>query len=478
MNHKVYAPNIHLFAFHLRNGYGDSTGEQSNNQLWRKCDQIFEKLKIEDLKLTQKLDQQKFSDSPRVDLLKETEIKDNKVSLPLNGQLLLNDHQVVKISGFAYPLQTHDSYALWLNLRRPDRENGKKTESVDLSILSKFNPDSCLLPEFIESSLGQTLLITAWLTEGQNYQDKQFLRELADQCVEEFIPDPLHRPKFNRDGLLFGSAIFEYGIINQPPPHQHILVWLFCHTVTDTKFEKCYKELMDLFYYRSKVVQSYLNSRKVYKNIYDAYKTIEDEVEKIECLGDKNDLYCEELFQYKGVLKKIPKAALEYSRLLRDLDQCRHMIKMNAQCYEEKLAKIQAKLQSDNLIFLEIFSRKNCLYLQEEIQADLGYFEHGSGLLEKLLSAIRGMVEIEQAEQAICRQDTIKWLGAGIGTAVVVASSSTHLTPENPIHPPFTSRTLHPFITSLLMSAFLGILVGLIARWLIQQRRHKEVVNK
>lgn len=477
MNHKVYAPNIHLFAFHLRNFYLDPAAERSDNQLWQKCDQIFEKLKIDDLKLTQKLDQQKFSDSPRVDLLKEAEIKDNKVSLPFNGQLLLNDHQVVKIAGFAYPLQTHDSYALWLNLRRPDRENGKKTDSVDLSILGKFNPDCCLLPEFINSSLGQTLLITVWLTEGQNYQDKQFLRELADQCIQDFIPDSAQRPHFNRDGLLFGSAIFEYGIINQSPPHRHILVWLFSHTVTDTKFGKCYQELMDLFYYRSKIVQSYVTSRKVYKSIYDAYKAIEKEVDKIESLSKENDLSSKELFKYKGFLKKIPKAALEYSRLMRDLDHCRHMIKMNAQCYEEKLAKIQAKLQSDNLSFLEIFSRKNCLYLQEEIQADLGYFEHGAGLLEKVLSTIRGMVEIEQAERAICRQDTLKWLGFGIGTAVVVSSSCNHLTPTNPIRPPFTSRNLHPFTTSLIISAFLGVLAAVVARWLLQQRRQKEVAK-
>ncbi|HEY9810047.1 MAG TPA: hypothetical protein V6D13_12030 [Halomicronema sp.] len=471
MTYKVYAPNVHLFAFHLRSPLATSVyqNEPPDNLLWQKCDQIFDKLQIENINLTDKLSQNP-SDSPRVDLLLE-EMQENKFSLPFDSHIALKESHSVKISGFVYPLQTHDSYALWLNLRRPERENGKRTEYVDISMLGKLNPENCLLPAFIESSLGQTLLITMWLTEGQNYQDKHFLKELADQCINHFISDSESRPKFNREGLLFGSPIFEYGIINQPPPYQHILVWLFSHAVTETKFEKCYKELMDLFYYRNKIVQAYKNSRDVYKSLYEEYIMVEKEVNSIEELSEGRHLKFSDMAKFKKLLKRLPKTALDYSRLMRDLDQSQHTIRLNTQNYEEKITRIQAKLQSDNLIFLETFSKKNCIYLQEEIQADLRYFEHGSTLLEKMLGAIRGMVEIEQAERYSYRQQTIKWLGIGIGTAVITASSCAHITPTNPLRPPFTTKSLHPFSIALFTSIVLGIVAALTARWFLQWSR-------
>lgn len=479
MTHKVYAPSVHLFAFQQRNGFASDSMpvESANSLLWQKCDQIFEKLKIENLKLTQELAPPKESDSPRV-LLQKADVKEPNISppfdisLPFDGQILLDDSQVVKIAGFAYPLQTPDSYALWLNLRRPDKENGQRTANVEPALLGKLNPDNCLLPEFIDSSLGQTLLITAWLTEGQNSQDKLFLKELADQCVKNFIPAPDKRPSFNRDGLLFGSPIFEYGIINQPPPYRHILVWLLGHSVTEIKFGKCYQELMELFSYRSKIVQAYQSSRNVCKLVSEEYGNIEREIETIYKLSEGR-LREAELLRFKEQLKLIPKMALSYSRSLRDLEHCRHTIRINAHKYEEKVNLIQSKLQSDSLEFLETFSHKNCLYLQEQIQADLNYFEHGVGLLEKMLGAIRGMVEIEHAERERHLQDTIGWLGIGIGTAAVVGSSSAHLTPANPIQPPLTSDTLHPFTASALASVLGGIAAGWVARLFLQRRRGK-----
>ncbi|MCT7952456.1 hypothetical protein NG798_21925 [Ancylothrix sp. C2] len=471
MTYKVYAPNVHLFAFHLRTPLATSLyrDEPADNLLWQKCDQIFDKLHIDNLNLTDKLSQNP-SDSPRVDLLFE-EMKENKFSLPFDSHISLTESQALKIAGFVYPLQTHDSYALWLNLRRPERENGKRTDYVDISLLGKLNPENCLLPAFVESSLGQTLLITLWLTEGQNYQDKHFLKELSDQCINHFISDPNCRPKFNREGLLFGSPIFEYGIINQPPPYQHILVWLFSHSVTDTKFEKCYKELMDLFYYRNKIIQAYKTSRDVYNFLYEEYTKVEQEVHSIEDLSEGSNLNLSDMRKFKKLLKRLPKTALEYSRLMRDLDQCQHTIRLNTQNYEEKVARIQAKLQSDNLVFLETFSQKNCVYLQEEIQADLRYLGHGSKLLEKMLSAIRGMVEIEQAERYGDRQQTIKWLGIGLGTAVLTASSSAHITPTNPLRPPLSTKSLHPFTIAVFTSILVGILAALTARWLLQRSR-------
>ncbi len=490
MTHKVYAPNIHLFAFHQRSGLSNDFSPigLDDTLLWQKCDEIFEKLEIDSLKLSEKLSTHKLSDSPRVDLLAGSHLKNDTLSLPFDGHVLLDDCQAIKIGGFVYPLQTHDSYALWLNLRRPDRENGQKTPDVEMSLLGKLNPENCLLPEFIDSSLGQTLLITAWLSDGHNYQDKLYLKELADQCIRAFISDPEKRPPFNRDGLLFGSPIFEYGIINQSPPYRHVLVWLLVNSVTEIKFSKCSTELMDLFYYRNKIVRTYKISRDIYQFIRGGYKDIESTVNLIQESCEGFDLKEDELMRFQELLKRIPKQALEYSRSLQDLEQCHHAIGINVQKYQQKLAQIQAKLQADKLDFLEIFCQKNCPYLQEEIQADLRYFERGSGLLEKMLSAIRGIVEIEKTKHvkrsqpgeaiATSRQlenryflEPLVGLGIGVATGAVVASSCVYLKPENATRSPLNATNLPFFSLSVLASALCGFAAGWFARQIAQRCR-------
>jgi hypothetical protein len=51
------------------------------------------------------------------------------------------------------------------------------------------------------------------------------------------------------------------------------------------------------------------------------------------------------------------------------------------------------------LSFLELFSQETCPQFTEQIKADLGYFKHGTNLLEKAMEAMRGVVAIEEARR-------------------------------------------------------------------------------
>lgn len=77
MSHKVYAPNIHLFAFHFAkesiNHYPLSKGFD-DELLWKKCKDIFVKFKIE-----QQLKIRKVSDGFRVALLEGFRISSCKL---------------------------------------------------------------------------------------------------------------------------------------------------------------------------------------------------------------------------------------------------------------------------------------------------------------------------------------------------------------------------------------------------------------
>jgi hypothetical protein len=121
---KIYAPNIHLFAFQLYKGANvETTSVQADDiQLWQVADKIVHSTLHQDLHLSRRIDIHKEPESPRVDLLKDSEVKDDNYAVDVEGKISFDKQQVV-IKGFAHPLRLHDSYGLWLNLRRPEKED-------------------------------------------------------------------------------------------------------------------------------------------------------------------------------------------------------------------------------------------------------------------------------------------------------------------------------------------------------------------
>ncbi|MGH2415904.1 MAG: hypothetical protein ACRDEA_19890, partial [Microcystaceae cyanobacterium] len=197
MTYKVYAPNVHLFAFHLRDD-SSSDNKYDNKLLWNKCQEIFQRFEI-----SQELKIRDVAAGSRADLLEQA--TDGNIFLPLKSVMFLDRIQKTRITGIACPLQIYDSYALALNLRIDEfDEDQNKTEEVDIGIFNKFNPDNCFLPTSINSSLGQTLLLTAWLSKAQQ-QDSKLWRDTADKCVQNFLGQKGEYPQLYQEGQLFDS---------------------------------------------------------------------------------------------------------------------------------------------------------------------------------------------------------------------------------------------------------------------------------
>ncbi|NER91494.1 hypothetical protein [Moorena sp. SIO3A2] len=416
MTYKIYAPNIHLFAFHLRNlSSSDSQADTDYDSklLWHKYDQICAKFQIQ-----QKLDLRDVAEGSRIALLKGA-TKDN-ILLPLEGKLSLNHGKRIKITGQACPLQIYDSYALGLNIRIPEVENNQKTEDVDLTVFKDFNPDQCFLPSNINSSLGQILLLTAWLPQKQQ-QDSHVWKEIADQCVQNFLGenDQDNCPPLYQEGQLFGSPIFEYGIPDQSQDYGKIFVWLFLGedingnyaARAEENFCWFYQYFIDLFFDRQKVIKAYQISREVYSDAYQGYQDIKQIINETidhrleacattQSQDNQRSLSDDDLLEFKKKLRILPKLDLNYSDWLRQLESYSLTMKINAHNYSEKLQQIKAKLPKDeDLSFLSVFEHKISPTYQNQIQINLSYFAHSSALLDKAISSIRGIVEIEQAER-------------------------------------------------------------------------------
>jgi predicted ester cyclase len=450
---KIYAPNIHIFAFQLYKGsnFNDNIDSKDLNFIWECGDTIVRETLHQDLQLSQKIDVNKQPEFNKVDILQDAE-----VAVYFEGEITPNPNQDILVKGFAQPLRISDSYGLWLNLRRPEKENNQDTEELETDFLKLLNPNNCLIFPEHPLFIGQTILITAWLNNAKNKNNSQ---QIADECLLQIFPNQNTAPPFYRQGELFGSPIFEYGLPTQSSQYQQVLIWLFTDEKADQQFNQCYQELLDLFFYRHKIIKAYKDSRIIYKLLDTAYRKIEYEVDNIPEPENTQGVTSKYLKALQKQLKAFPKLAFQYTRLLLNLEDAQNTIAINAD-------------NSGNIDFLENFLNKNCVTFQRQIQADLGYFRHGSQLLDQAINSIRGIVEIEQTESDRSLEKTIQILGIGFGGGGIVSGVVTSniekinrpiafISPHNPPHPFYASLILS------IIATFLFIIVG----WLITKRK-------
>ncbi len=481
---KIYAPNVYLFAFHLCNALeSESNSPVEFDSLWQKCDEILQSK----LAVSTKFNDSYFhkKDEPvgrRVNLIDKTKVG-NRNSLSFAKEIEV-DNQPITVNGFALPMRIDDSYGLGLQIKVPEKNQGIKTPAVDVSIFQQFNPDNCLLPDFVQSYFGQTLLITAWLSVEQNQaarEDSQFLKGLGKQCLEKLISDD-KQPDLCRQGELFGSPILEYENLSQPDSYCHAIIWFFNSATTDDIWDETrYYDFMDLFLYRNKILRAYGESRKLYAVIREEYKQIELDIDKTfkYLQRDKSQqrqskgagLKEEELEFLESQMIEMPPRAVKYARMLIDLQFRENTIAINAQNYQDKLNQISLDIKSSkkyndrdtDLSFLAAFGTQNCPQFQRQIQADLGYLKHGSGLLDKAMEAIRGIVAIEEAYRDAKLEVTIQAVGFGLGMAGVVAGSSPYLIKQDPpnqmVALPFVKVGINSFALVLLISIGAGVVV-------------------
>ena len=470
-NNQVYAPNVHLFAFHVWDTVSSDSNYPSNSQqltlpatstphsnpqlLWEKCNEILQ----EKLKINAEFNQTNLlynrTDQPpgrRVNLIIKAAVN-NRGSLFLAKQIK-HDNQPLSLAGFAQPLRISDSYALAFNLRVPEKTNGTNTPNVNPSIFSEFNPDNCLLPNSVNSYFGQTLLLTAWLTaeqkEAATKQDSQSIKELGQECLKSFISGEV-LPELYREGELFGSPILEYGDPNYPDDFGHILIWFFNSQTTSDIWDLRGADFIDLFLYRHKVIRAYQESRAYELAIRQEYEQIEQHIDRTfqqyfdddeaDQRESKDAGLTAEKFQYLArQIIEMPPRAVKYARWLMDLEIRQNTIAINAKNYQDKLNQISLDIKSRkiyndrdaDLKFLKLFSKETCPRFQQQITADLAYFKHGTGSLDNAMEAIRGIVAIEEARRDAELQATIQVVGSTLGFVAIVASVAPYLIKQDP----------------------------------------------
>lgn len=414
MKPRILAPNIHFFAFNLQESdvinFHDRNPKADKEWLWHTCNEIVSTvLQKKDFNFTDYLDLEKQPNSLYVILSNINSInnlaklKFNNFyipdSIPLQGTVNL-DNLSLLIQGFIYPVRIYNSFGLWLSIGRPKQENDHITDEVDTSFFRKLNPNNVFLSVDKQDFSGERILITAWLTEADTHKSKQELKEYADECLRAFLPENSDIPPFNRDGELFGSPIFQYGFQKDLPSSGNILIWFFRGNEAHRKFYYSRFQLFHLCFYRAHVIKSFQDIIKQFNFLEALHTVLVKDIENLQMHGKDNTLSQKDLNEFQSQLKRLPIQSQQYEEFKANIQICKNDIDDKIQKYKKNIDKIKSQFPEENLEFLESLSNDFWPYYQEQIEANLLYFEHGSKLITNAISSIRGQVAIEQTELA------------------------------------------------------------------------------
>lgn len=476
-----YALNVNFFAFTLQSGsYLDSQEliNESPQTFLHKYEKILKDNFSDKLKFPDSFPQfrQDLPDSDNYELLSNRKKGTRQFLLLSSKDKNQNPIQPKALySLLVYPQKLSDTYALLMNIFRPQSEG---FDGVKWSEVAQFNPNQCLTLKKDPHFIGETYLITAYLSQSQPTKPEA-LKTNAENLLKQLFGDVC--PDFYQADNFLDGCILEF---SRPKTSKIRYLVLFYFTdATSEQLKEIYWDLPELFLYYHKITNVFQNSRK-YAAELDGL--ILQEIESKSKLPDALDLAALKI-QLKELLKTVPKYTLQ----LRNLEDCLNTLNIHARNYQLKLKRLQSAV-NDDLDLFSRFSERESETFRLQIEADLNYSKPGYQLLDQAIASIRGLVEIDQAEcdrqlqqtlQDIERneknddrdlENTIQAVGTGIGVGVgfagILAAGYPLIekpwvlpSPQHPLLPP------HPFIVAVVVSCLCGGGLGWLA-WFFTKR--------
>ena len=473
---QIKNPSITLYPFHLRDDSDEGYGQVARNaqSLWENlADNVGKEFNIHELKsLRDKLTCYKnglyYPDGEREKLT--------------NGKLLIPDGKTLnfqpitqpdnqELEGFIYALRLQDTYTADLTFYY-------KNVTIKVADLTRLNPQGCLLPNAIQPSLGQTLLLYAAPAVYNTY------RKLADESVKAFVQDKQPASvDFRAEGKLFGSPIFEYDSREDDARQRcHILVWLQDNpqTVKKSATPAFSSYLMNLLCSRAKIVFMYGETRKKYRQAQQIVGELEKKLPELDAIQSEQNRQVK-WQKLKELLAEVHTKMLAFAQQVRYLQEDRNTIDINAENYGEALTRIRGLcISGDNLDFWQRFLDLAEDKYRRQIEIDLNYLIASQNLFQQSISTVRGMVDIEQVELDREQMDLYKqqedrekkrsrqleniifFVGTAIGGGQIF-SAAYPLIKDTPIQwQPDFSLPLHPFAATVIWSVLFGLLFGLL----------------
>jgi len=372
-------PSLTLYAFHLRSDITQKVQADAAH-LWEKFEQLAPGLQIPEL--NELRDQLICYQNGEYD----PDAEDGQ--LPGNLSLLrleadsdfspVTQSDGLELRAMVDPYRIHDTYAADLTLFYED--------ILTIQQLGRLNPQGCLLPENIQPSLGQTLILFAEpVGEVEDYQ------LLASECVSQLLQGTnSNSPQLIARGILCGSQLFEYDTLEEDPSLRcHIWVWFGREESLD-QIQQASGYLLNMLCCRHKIIYIWYQSR------YCARE------------GRWLDSQLEKDIHYPQPSDRPSQRQQLYLRYLQEMKDHELAIAINADNYRT-LLNIIPEGEGDDRHFLErLLKISESKYLQQ-IQADISFLELGRDFFCQEIGSMGVEAETQkilkkQAERSVRQQ--------------------------------------------------------------------------
>jgi hypothetical protein len=451
-------PTIDLFLYDLREGFGDDSEQIQSNRynFWRK---IYHDLTNQDLiqlneVLRRKGAADENADSRYVELLGAKRFCEFEASL----------------DGRYYPIQFGDTYALLVDC------SGHKTnplytlkpiselENIQQQIQQQIQEEPSE-PSRFSNELGRT-----WLIWGQLVDTQQNSEVIAEKCYANLVDQPNWKNDFIGKGKLLGADIYElwqYSGSNDRK-NTHVLICLFpSHDSIElicNRISNIYFDLMRLLCFRHKIIWAHDQTRQLRNSLKADFAAIKQLTEQASTQVANTNVSA-----LQNDLNKALEILSRYSPNLTALYYQGRTIAINLANYKKRLKKISDDAPQTDLAFQTEFLEIIAPQYQRDIEADHERFERGLALLQNLMEASRGRIELYQADRDRRFGQMVAITGVGLATSQIAASI---LVAQEPPKPGTSAVMVPAFWKSLLIGIAFGATVWLAIVIIQRLNRH------
>jgi hypothetical protein len=419
--------SLTLYAFHLLKD-ADTDRREDANLLWENIAKLSQPFNLSNLKeFPQKIIDKSHLDSAFLNLL----------------PCVYEEYKIDELFFKVIPFRLHDTYAV-------DFTVFIKNKAISIHELSQLNPQDCLLPQHINASRGQTLLLYAEV-ESEAEINKNLAKECIKNLWENDCPDFIIK-----QGRLFGSPLFECEEITNNPTKEttHILVWFGTDSQTSTLASEKNRFLIKLLCQRHKILLSYSDAQQDYKNARELRRQLDSKSDQFSKLLKNHSK--KQLDEWKELLLIM----VDYTRCLRSLNDHRITVFANRENYGKSLNFFREfQLPNDNIDFWQTFYDEKSKLSHQQIEINLAYLEPAQPQFQQLIDSIQGLTQIETLKHEFDKQERIELLVVFIATTLESAAISAKVDFHH--HLPDLFKGLVGDINSVLGQHFINIFTHL-----------------